>query len=276
VIDLVIATAEQFMAGDLAERWRARRAARETEVSRHISRTFLERGGPVPVDDIVAGFPDDSVDEIRRVVGALDEDDLIRVRDGHVDIAYPFSAAPTPSLVRLPDGDERSACCAMDALGIAAMVGWRFEVRSRCHHCSTALEFPVTPHGPGAEAAGVMLWIGRRADDRCKVADSRSTTINFFRSEEHLRAWRSSSSSWRSSAGRAGSSARAASCWSSRGCTSATTTSPWECDGREEDAMRRRLALVLALAIVAGLVPRSAHADLRLATISVKGMVCQG
>jgi hypothetical protein len=50
---------------------------------------------------------------------------LIRIRDGHVDLAYPFSASPTAFVVRLPDGRERYACCATDALGIAPMVGQR-------------------------------------------------------------------------------------------------------------------------------------------------------
>ncbi len=36
-----------------------------------------------------------------------------------------------------------------------------------------------------------------------------------------------------------------------------------------------RLALVLALAVTGWLVPGFAHADLKLATINVEGMVCQ-
>lgn len=37
----------------------------------------------------------------------------------------------------------------------------------------------------------------------------------------------------------------------------------------------RHLALVLVLAVSAWLTPESAHADLKLATLNVKGMVCQ-
>ncbi len=37
----------------------------------------------------------------------------------------------------------------------------------------------------------------------------------------------------------------------------------------------RYLALVLALAVIGWLVPGTAHADLKLATLAVKGMVCQ-
>jgi hypothetical protein len=130
---------------------------------------FLDRGGPIPVDEIVAAFQDGP---IHQTLAALDNDDLIRIRDGYIDIAYPFSASPTPFVVRLPGGKERYACCAMDALGIAPMVGQRVEIRSRCHHCTMPLEFSASPDGPGREAAGVMLWLGKRTDERCKVADS--------------------------------------------------------------------------------------------------------
>ncbi len=37
----------------------------------------------------------------------------------------------------------------------------------------------------------------------------------------------------------------------------------------------RRLPLLLVFAIAAWLVPGAAHADLKLATLNVKGMVCQ-
>lgn len=37
----------------------------------------------------------------------------------------------------------------------------------------------------------------------------------------------------------------------------------------------RHLALVLALTVAAWLVPHAAHAALKVATIAVKGMVCQ-
>ena len=137
---LTIKTADELIALDLEGRWRTRRAGRETAVSRWILRAFLDRGGPIPADQI--------------------------------DIAYPFSVSPTPFAIRLPNGSDRYACCAMDALGIAPMVGQRVEIRSRCHHCEMPLEFSASIGGVSSEANGVMLWIGKRVDDRCKVADT--------------------------------------------------------------------------------------------------------
>jgi len=169
---LQIKTAAELGAGDLQDRWKARRAARETAVSRRVLQLFVDRGGPIPVEDIVASFADAPAAATRHALVTLDDDDLIRIQDGRVDMAYPFSASPSPFVVRLQGGQERFACCAVDALGIAPMLGQSVEIRSRCHHCAELLELRSTPEGAGPEGSEVMLWIGQRADVRCKVADS--------------------------------------------------------------------------------------------------------
>ena len=155
-----IRTAEEFAARDLQSLWLARRAARERPEFRRILQLFVERGGPVPID------------EISQALVALDDEDLIRIRDGKVDVAYPFTASPTSFVVRLPDGQDRFACCVVDAFGIALMIGQPVEIGSRCHHCGAPLDLTSTPEGPRPEGSDVMLWIGQRADDRCKIADS--------------------------------------------------------------------------------------------------------
>ena len=168
---LAIKTAEEFKTLDSLERQAARRAARETPLVRQILRLFVVHGGPIPVDDIVVPSRVGAA-TIHDTLVALDDADLIRVRDGHVDIAYPFSASPTPFVARAPGGREWYACCAMDALGIAPMLDQPVQIRSRCHHCGMPLDFSAGPSGPGPDAQGIMLWIGKRGDDRCKVADS--------------------------------------------------------------------------------------------------------
>ncbi len=169
---LEIKTAEELTDPALEARWAARRAARAIDVLQRILRTFVHRGGPIPVEDIVAAFQDRRAAEIHEVLIALDGDDLIRVRAGHVDIAYPFSAAPTPFVVRLPDGTERYTCCAIDALGVAPMLGLRVHIRTRCHDCDAPLDFSADPDAPGPEADGVMVWVEKMAEDRGRVLDS--------------------------------------------------------------------------------------------------------
>ena len=56
---LEIKTADEFAALDLEGRWKTRRAARETAVSRRILQIFVDRGGPIRVEELVATFPDE-------------------------------------------------------------------------------------------------------------------------------------------------------------------------------------------------------------------------
>ena len=166
--NLVILTADELIALDVEGRGRARRVARETPTARRILQMFLDRGGPFAVGEIVARLQTDSAESVHDALANLDNEDLIRISDGHVDLAYPFSASRTPFLVRLLDGRERHICCAVDALGVAPMVGQAVEIRARCHHSGTPLQFAATPEGPGREAAGIMLWVGKRAEERCR------------------------------------------------------------------------------------------------------------
>jgi len=169
---LVILTADELKALSPLERQAARRAARQQPLVRLILRTFLQRGGPIPVEDIIAASPDGQAAALHDALIALDDEDMIRVRAGQVDIAYPFSGAPTPFRLHLSGGRERYACCATDALGIAPMVAEPVEITSSCHHCGKPLKFAATPHGMGLDAEGVMVWFGKRGDEGCKAFDS--------------------------------------------------------------------------------------------------------
>lgn len=171
-MDFEIKTAEELVDPELEARWAKRREARQGDVLRSILRAFAERGGPVRVDHVQDVFSDWPPARIREELEALDTDDLILLQEDEIRLAYPFSGVPTPFLVRLEDGRERYACCAIDALGMAPMMGQRIEIRSRCHHCGAPLALSATPEGPGPEAAGVMVWVGERTADRGKVADS--------------------------------------------------------------------------------------------------------
>jgi hypothetical protein len=169
---LAILTAEELIALDVEGRGRARRAARETPTATRILGMFLDHGGPIPVGDIVDELQRDRAADVHDALVKLDDEDLIRISDGHVDLAYPFSASPTPFVVRFRDGRERHVCCAIDALGIAPMVGEPVEIRSRCHHSGAPLRFATTPEGPEPGAVGIMLWVGKRTEERCRGIDA--------------------------------------------------------------------------------------------------------
>ncbi len=169
---LKIKTAEELVDAELEARWALCRAARQTDVLKRVLRAFVERGGPIRVEEIALSLPDQAPAAVWDSLIKLDAEDLIEVRDGRVEIAYPFSAAPTPFVVRLSGSRERYACCAIDALGVAPMLGQRVHVRSQYHHCETLLEFGLTPDGPGPEAREVMLWVGKRWEGERRIATS--------------------------------------------------------------------------------------------------------
>src|SRR5262245_16670353 len=91
---LLILTADELIALDTQGWSQCRRAARTTPTALRILRAFLDHGGPLPMEAIA------DVHTLQR----LHNDDLLRICDGQIALAYPFSALPTPFMVRLPDG----------------------------------------------------------------------------------------------------------------------------------------------------------------------------
>jgi len=159
-----IKTAAELVDPVLEARWTTRRAARETQILQAILRAFVERPDPIVVEQFIRAFPEQAPDETRAALTRLDEDDLIQIRDGRVDLAYPFSATPTSFVVHLSGRGDRYVCCAIDALGVAPMLGESVRIRSLCHHCGESLELSADPFGPGLGAEGVMVWAGKRCD----------------------------------------------------------------------------------------------------------------
>ncbi len=170
---LEMRTAAELIALDVEGRGAARRAARETDLLRAVLHAFVDRPGPVPVEEIVSALPTKPPERIRDALARLNAEDLIRLHGEVVDLAYPFSATPTPFVLDLGRGTgRRYVCCAIDALEIAPMLGRRMRIRSQCHHCAEPMELSVDPAGPRAGAEGVMVWVGRRAEDDRRACDA--------------------------------------------------------------------------------------------------------
>ena len=149
-----IRTAAELVDPELEARWTTRRAARETEVLQAILRTFVERPDPTVVEEFILAFPAQAPDETRAALTRLDEDDLVQIRDGRVDLAYPFSTTPMPFVVHLSGRGDRYVCCAIDALGVAPMLGESVRIRSCCHHCGEPLNFRPIPSDRGRTPKG--------------------------------------------------------------------------------------------------------------------------
>lgn len=155
---------------DFEARWSEREtigATARTTLGAILDR-FVSDGGPIAVSTFVV--PGLDAPSVRSAVGELDRADLIATRDDQVVLAYPFASAPTGFVTRLANGAERHACCAIDALGMAAMLDQTIAIRARCHHCDDALDFTVDPVGP-RDHADAMAWVGQRETMRAKACE---------------------------------------------------------------------------------------------------------
>jgi hypothetical protein len=108
----------------------------------------------------------------------------------HIDSAPPLCTRPTDFAVRGPGAAWRYAGGAVEALGVAVVLGGPAEIRSYCHDCNEPLRFSAGSHGPDADAGGFVLWVARDFDGPGGRGARRGPATSFFQSEAHLQVWR--------------------------------------------------------------------------------------
>jgi Alkylmercury lyase len=164
-----IRTAADILTPERVGEWAARRAQRNDPLLRAIWREFVEAGGPVMLEAAARALPGLARDALGARATALDAADLIELEGDRVRLAYPFTAEPNDFEVVLPGERSRYACCAIDALGVAPMIGLPVTLRARCHQSGAPLVFDVDPvSGPRRAPPGCLAWVerGRWGGDR--------------------------------------------------------------------------------------------------------------
>jgi hypothetical protein len=168
-------------------------------VQQEVLRSFAESGMPpsaASLDDAAAPFGSDG----REILARLHAADFLRLdAAGGISAAYPFSAVPTPHVVQIDGGPAVFSMCAIDALGIAAMLARAVTISS----AEPGTGSPITVTVPAAaghavwEPAGTVVFEGEQA--RCcpapdatvpsVAADASCSYINFFSSRKNAKAW---------------------------------------------------------------------------------------
>ena len=124
----------------------------EKAVQQAILRSFATTGrapGASELEPITTG----SGRTTAKVLAELHNLDAIRLSaDGQIAVAYPFSARPTRPRVRIDDRVEVYAMCAIDALGISAMLG--ADTRIDSLDATTGHPSRPTPIPPRVATAG--------------------------------------------------------------------------------------------------------------------------
>jgi hypothetical protein len=80
---------------------------------------------------------------------------------GRLTCLYPFSPTPTPRVVTI-NGRPRYAMCAIDALGIPAMLGQELAIAGRCAVCNQAIALRVGPGKIVSATPATALVVARR------------------------------------------------------------------------------------------------------------------
>ena len=116
------------------------------------------------------------------------EDFLTLDQAGRIRAAYPFCAVPTRHRVRIADTVAVWSMCAIDALGIPAMLGADVVI------CSTdpvsGESITVTTRGASMrwQPAGAVVFVGRRPGGG-PAATACCDALNFFTGEATARVW---------------------------------------------------------------------------------------
>jgi hypothetical protein len=170
-------------------------------VQQRVLRSFAQTGEPpamTELDQAAARYSTDG----RAVLALLHAADFLRLdAAGAISAAYPFSAVPTPHVVQIGHGPAVFSMCAIDALGIAAMVGRSVTICSAEPGTGTAVTVTV-PAGRGRaiwQPKGALVYAGRQ--DACGTCAARDAAvpsvaadvccgfINFFASRASAAAW---------------------------------------------------------------------------------------
>jgi hypothetical protein len=173
------------------ERWGLQRLRTLTEGERELYRWILRSfgAGRPPARHALAGAASELELEVETTLERLRQRDLVHYdpSSGAILVAYPFSGRPTAHRVLL-NGREVYAMCAIDALGIAPMLGEPIEVLSRDPLTGDEIRVELAPEGDGDwqphEAVVVSGTTGRgeSCDCCCPV-------LNFFASAQSAERW---------------------------------------------------------------------------------------
>jgi hypothetical protein len=153
-----------------------------------VLRSFAATGAP-PEQDMLdqAAGPLGS----RQVLAELAEGDFLCLdQDGRITAAYPFSAAVTPHTVQITGGAVAYSMCALDALGVAEMLGASVLITSADPATGETMSVSVDGATAAWEPDTSVVFAGRTTDG-CAGPSAAICCghINFFTSHASAGAW---------------------------------------------------------------------------------------
>ncbi|MET9953644.1 organomercurial lyase [Streptomyces sp. NPDC006339] len=124
-----------------------------------------------------------------EVLADLDREDFLTLDEkGRIRAAYPFSSQETRHRVRLENGVQVWSMCAIDALGIAAMLDQNTVITSSDPVTAEPVTVTVTGETTLWEPTSAVVFVGRRQASG-PAAQVCCDALNFFTSEASARTW---------------------------------------------------------------------------------------
>lgn len=158
----------------------------ERAVHQAILRAFAATGHPPTVAEL--DHLADS-DEITTVLQRLHDTDTIRLdADGTVRVAYPFSATPTRHHVQLSPGSAVYAMCAIDALGMPAMLHTDATITTLDPITNDPITVTVTNGQSTWNPPTATAFVGAISDDG-PSADTCCDHLNLFTNTTNAQSW---------------------------------------------------------------------------------------
>jgi hypothetical protein len=135
------------------------------EPTRRLHRFLLDgllATGEAPAMEVLAAQVELPPTEVAARLRELAAGDYLCLDEaGQVGCLYPLSPGPTSHVVVI-DGQRRFAMCAIDLLGIPAMLGRALDLEARCAACGRAIELRVRPGAVIAADPPNALVVARR------------------------------------------------------------------------------------------------------------------
>ena len=150
----------RFTGGSIAGR-QAALPAPLRDLHRAVLRRFLETGAAPTARWVRQAALDTGLDA--SAAGELEAADTIRLSNGIVTVAYPFSGTPTRQQVELDGFPAVYAMCAIDALGIPAMAGRDGRITATDPHDDGQVQVTVRGRRWTWTPAGAVAVYGRTA-----------------------------------------------------------------------------------------------------------------
>jgi len=125
-----------------------------------------------------------------RVRAELTEADLLAfTASGEIRAAYPFSPVPTAIQVTWADGPDVYAMCAIDALGMSAMLGRPVTITAAEPDTARAITVTVDTGRARWTPRAAVVFAGATRGRSCPSVDRCCGYISFFVTARAARAW---------------------------------------------------------------------------------------